>query len=54
LTIFNIIFVLDVEIDKRIGGDLENYVVKKNIFHRFVRVDHILGRESRNIFSSIG
>jgi len=45
---------VDVKIDKRIGGDIENYVVKKDVFHRFVRVDLILSRKSRNIFSSMG
>jgi hypothetical protein len=45
---------MDVKIDKRIGGDFEDYVVKKDIFHRFVRVDLILSRKSRNIFSSKG
>jgi hypothetical protein len=45
---------MDVKIDKRIGGDIENYVVRKDIFYRFVRVDLILSRKSRNIFSSLG
>jgi hypothetical protein len=45
---------MDVKINKRIGGDIENNVVKKDIFHRFVRIDLILSRKSRNIFSSLG
>jgi len=45
---------VDIKIDKRIGGDIENYVVRKDVFHGFVRVDLILSRKSWNIFSSIG